>query len=144
MLASQGITTPDLYLVTLEFEKGAVATLEHCWILPESAPSMVDFKCEVVGSQGAIYLDLSHNRAIELQTKEKAGYPGVTMATSVQGKIVGFAAETFRHFIDCVIHDRQPAITGEDGLATTRVLVAIEESCSRGAPVEVSDLSTPG
>ena len=41
------------------------------------------------------------------------------------------------HFIDCVVQDRQPMVTGEDGLIAARVVEAIEESARTRKPVEV-------
>ena len=46
--------------------------------------------------------------------------------------------EENRHFIDCVKNDRQPGITGEDGLAALRVSHAILASHREGRAIKIS------
>jgi predicted dehydrogenase len=137
VLRAKGIDTPDFYLSVLEFQSGAVAVVENCWILPESHPNIVDVKSEIIGSTGAIYIDSTHHRAIQKYTAEKSTYPDVLGRVEIQGKQFGFAVEGIRHFIDCVQHRKQPLVTGEDGLRVTRILLAIQESAETGEPVAV-------
>lgn len=135
VLKSKGIDTPDFYEVILEFANGAVAVIENCWILPNSLPNIIDLKCEIVGSEGALYVDGSSHRAVERYTAGKAAFPDVLVMPDVQGKQMGFAAESIRHFIDCVAGDLTPSVTGEDGLRVTELIEAIEKSVSTGARV---------
>jgi len=135
VLKSMGIDTPDFYEVILEFANGAVAVIENCWILPNSLPNIIDLKCEIVGSEGALYVDGSSHRAIERYAGGKASFPDVLVMPDVQGRQMGFAAESIRHFIDCVVDDRQPLVSGEDGLRVTELIEAIEKSVSSGARV---------
>lgn len=137
VLRTKGIDTPDYYQVTLEFRNGATALLENGWILPNSTPNIIDLKCEIVGSKGAIYLDTSHNRTLEKYTETQATYPDFMVMPMINGEQAGFAAESIRHFIDCVLHDRRPRVTGQDGLEVTRVILAIEESVRTGLPVSL-------
>ena len=44
---------------------------------------------------------------------------------------------SIRHFVDCVVNDKEPMVTGEDGLAATRIICAIQESSRKGEPVEL-------
>jgi predicted dehydrogenase len=135
VLKSKGIDTPDFYEVILEFVNGAVAVIENCWILPNSLPNIIDLKCEIVGSEGALYVDGSSHRAVERYTEGKASFPDVLVMPDVQGKQMGFAAESIRHFIDCVADDETPSVTGEDGLRVTELIEAIERSIATGARV---------
>ena len=137
VLQARGIDTPDFYQATLEFCSGATAIIENSWILPNTTPSLVDVKCELVGSKGAIYIDATHNRALEKYTEDGGGYPDILVMPTIYGQQQGFAAESIRHFIDCIRHDRQPIVTGSDGLEVTRVICAIEESVRTRQPVEL-------
>ena len=128
VLRTRGIDTPDYYLSTLEFPSGATAMLENSWILPNSTPNLVDVKCQVIGSKGAIYIDATHNRALEKYTETEAGYPDILVMPSVYGRQQGFAAESIRHFIECVRDGKTPLVSGRDGLEVTKVICAIEES----------------
>ncbi len=135
VLKSKGIDTPDFYEVILEFANGAVAVIENCWILPNSLPNIIDLKCEIVGSEGALYVDGSSHRAVERYAGGKASFPDVLVMPDVRGKQMGFAAESIRHFIDCVAGDETPSVTGEDGLRVTELIEAIEKSIATGQRV---------
>ncbi|HOZ47305.1 MAG TPA: Gfo/Idh/MocA family oxidoreductase [Candidatus Hydrogenedentes bacterium] len=137
VLKAMGIDTPDYYQATLTFRSGVTAVLENSWIMPNTMPNIIDLKCELVGSKGALYFDGSHHRALEKYTVKDATYPDVFVMPTIYGEQKGFAAESIRHFIDCVIDDREPLVTGRDGLEVTRVIAAIEESIRTKQPVEV-------
>jgi len=137
VLKGMGIDTPDFYSSTLEFEGGAVAVMENCWVLPETLPTIVDVKAEIVGTKGAIFMDTSSHRTIQKYTQQKCSFPDVLVNYQVHGKSMGFGSECIRHFADCVAQDRAPLATGEDGLRAARIVLAIEESIRRGAPVEM-------
>lgn len=53
---------------------------------------------------------------------------GHSINTQVHGKWVGFGIEAIHHFVDCVVTDKEPQVTGEDGLEVTKVMCAIEKS----------------
>ena len=135
VLKGKGVDTPDFYQAILEFKNGGVATVENCWILPDSLPTVIDFKCQIVGSEGAVYLDLSSNGVIRQYTAEKASNPDFLGSPTIHGKHMGFALESIRHFVDCVLNDKEPIITGADGLAATRIITAMQESSKKGEPV---------
>jgi len=138
VLASRGITTPDYYQTMLEFPSGATALMENSWILPQTTPNIIDLKCEIVGDKGALYVDGSHHRMLERYTQSEASYPDTFVAPIVHGKPLGFAVESIRHFVDCVIADREPLVTGEDGLAATRVIQAMERSADSEQVVKLN------
>ena len=137
VLAKRGISTPDLFQTILEFKKGTVATLENCWILPESTPNIIDLKCEIVGTEGTVYVDGSHHRILQRYTQDEAAYPDVIVCPVIYGKPMGFAAESIRYFADCIVSDEVPIVGAEDGLRATKVLCAIERSANEGRPVEL-------
>jgi len=137
VLKSRGVDTPDFYQAILEFKNGGVATVENCWILPNSLPTIIDFKCEIVGSEGAVYMDISSHGAIQTYTVDKASNPDLLAMPVIHGKQMGFAVESIKHFVDCVVNDKELMVSGEDGLATTKIISAIIESSRKGEPVEL-------
>lgn len=136
VLAARGIPTPDFFETTIEFASGAVAFVENCWILPNTEPSVVDFKLRLVGSQGSATVDTTHNRALELYT-DRVVLPDVLGLPTIFGTPRGFAVESIKYFADCIIRDMQPMITGQDGLANTAVVCAALRSAETGQPVEL-------
>jgi predicted dehydrogenase len=55
----------------------------------------------------------------------------------IQGRYLGLAYESIRHFIDCLVSGKAPLATGEDGLQATRIVLAMEESAKAGVPVDL-------
>jgi len=137
LLRAKGIQTADFYEAILELSKGGVAVMENCWILPNKTPNLVDFRAELIGSAGALYMDLSHHRALERYTEKDAGFQDVLVMPRVQGQYVGFAYESIRHFVDCVLQGRTPLASGWDGLQATKIVLAIEKSAESGQPVNL-------
>lgn len=137
ILESRGITTPDVFVVIAEFESGALAVFEHAWILPSANPSSKDLKFELLGSEGAIYVDTSHNRTLEIVTNEVIAQPDL-LAMPYGPHLTGFVLDSIARFVDAVA-DRSPVLaTGDEGLQVTAVLCAILESIETGAPVSVA------
>ncbi len=138
-----GVDTPDLYVLTLQFERGGVAMLEHAWILSPKTPSLIDQKCEMLAERGSLYIDTSHNRWFEQYSDRSAqGYPhqpfqDLVVTPVVQGRQVGFGAESIRYFADCLWKGEQPSVTGIDGLRATEVIEAALKSVETGVPVNV-------
>jgi predicted dehydrogenase len=50
----------------------------------------------------------------------------------MHGKLVGAAKLEMEHFYECILKDRQPLVTGDDGRRSLEVLVAAERSIAEG------------
>ncbi len=137
VLRGLGVDTPDFYQSILELSNGSTAVLETCWILNERAPSVFDFKAEFVGTRGTVYVNTSDHRVIESFTEAAAALPDVLGVVDVYGHLGGFCVAAIEHFIQCLITDTEPMVTGEDGLAAARVVEAIELSATSGRAVEL-------
>jgi len=138
VLKNMGVNTPDFYQSILELSNGGTAVVENCWIIAENAPNLFEFKGEFIGSRGSTYVNTSHNYIIEKYTQQGSGLPDVLGAPDLYGKPVGFCIAAIEHFIDCVVHDKPPMVTGEDGLKTAQVLEAIEESTRTKMPISLT------
>ena len=137
VLSKMGINTPDLYAAIVEFENGTVANLESLWVLPTSHPSVYDFKMEMVGSKGSVFVDTTE-RCIELYGEKQHTRPDILGLVNLQGVNAGFMKESTAVFVDCVLQDKPVPAPGEDGLAVTKVIEAIERSCQQGKPMDVA------
>ena len=136
VLAARGIDTPDFFETTLEFADGTVAFVENCWVLPNTEPSVVDFKLRFVGTKGSATVDTTHNRTLELYA-DRVTFPDVLGLPQVFGRQEGFAVDSIKYFADCVINDEHPRITGQDGLVNTAIVCAALRSAETGQPVKV-------
>lgn len=139
ILQKLGVGTQDFHVAIAEFAHGAVVTFENAWILPRSQPIVYDFKVELLGSEGAIYLDPSHHGALEKHTGDRLAYGDITGVTPTgENRIGGFMLESIARFVDAVVYDQPVLATGHDGVAATRVLCAMSESAETGQPVEIA------
>ncbi|HZR31332.1 MAG TPA: Gfo/Idh/MocA family oxidoreductase [Terriglobales bacterium] len=143
ILKSRRINTADMYITLLDFENGATAVVENSWVLPQSSPSLIDHKCEIVGNKGVIYVDPTHGRAIAKYTEKTlsgfpdAPFPDMFITPEVQGKQMGFGVESIYHFVECIRDGKKPLTSGEDGLLNTRLILAAEESGRTGKTVRL-------
>ena len=132
VLKGMRIDTPDYYQYVIKFKNGAVATLENSWILPETLPTIVDFKAEFVFTEGCIYIDPVQHGAFKKFTKNGWEYPDILVGPSlIHGRYIGFAKESISHFVDCIAQDKKPLVTGRDGLEVTKILSAVAESAEK-------------
>ncbi|MHC4984681.1 MAG: Gfo/Idh/MocA family protein [Planctomycetota bacterium] len=138
VLKAMGVNVADLYVTTLEFDDGALAVIENSWILPQSSPALIDHRVEILGSDGAIYLNPQHAGSIAKYTaRTPAGFPDASLpdmfvTPEVHGRQVGFAVESIYHFVECVRDGRPPLANAEDGLFNTRLILAAEQSADQG------------
>ena len=135
VLKEMGIDTPDLYHGTVEFDNGAVATFESCWILPNTSPTVVDSKMEMIFTRATVSVD-AQQTMVQKATQESFTYPGTQLGV-VEGHPVGFVAESLRHFTESVLAGRDPGPSGEDGLMVLKTTAAIVESAGTGVPVQI-------
>lgn len=143
VLTSKGIDTPDFFALILQFKNGGVANLEHSWIVSPNSPSIFDLKCSLQCSEGTVCIDTSHNRTIEKYNNaigknwNNIPYQDTSLDIFIHGRQLGFATESIHHFVDCIWNDKDPLVTGVDGLRATEVIVAAEESIKTNRSVKI-------
>jgi predicted dehydrogenase len=130
----------DNALIILEFENGVTALAEESW----TKLGGMDDRAEVYGSKGVAYADLLRGNSI--QTYSAAGYD---YAVEKAGSTVGWSFAIYEeawnygfpqemaHFVDCVLHDKRPLVTGEDGRAVLEAIFAAYESAGTGRKVHL-------
>jgi predicted dehydrogenase len=128
----------DNALLILEFDGPVVALAEESW----TKLGGMDDRAEVHGEQGVAYADLLHGSSIETYSTggydyavEKAGSTvGWSFTVYEENWNYGFPQE-LAHFVDCVQHDREPRVTGEDGKAVLEAILAAYASAGSGRKV---------
>jgi predicted dehydrogenase len=138
VLAGRGLDTPDFFHSILEFRGGAVAHLDNCWILGDAMPAVIDFQVMLVGAEGTMYADCSHNLSSQKYTHETAAWPNPLVVVDSHGTLRGFATESIRYFAHCLLNGTAPLVTLEEAVHNTEVLAAIHESAQQGQPVAVA------
>ncbi len=128
----------DNAILLLEFETGVIALAEESW----TKLGGMDDRAEVYGSTGVAYADLLHGNSI--QTYSTRGYD---YAVEKSGPTTGWSFTIYEeawnygfpqeisHFVDCVLHDKVPLVTGEDGKAVLEAIFAAYESAGTGQKI---------
>ena len=139
VLKAMGIDTQDFHVAIVEFTRGAVVTLENSWILPETEPNVFNFKMELLGSDGVMYINTSDHRMVEQYTRTGLSLPDMLgmPADDSSARFSGFVLEAIARFVDAVVDDAPLLATGEEAALVTRVLAAVEQSAQTGRPVEL-------
>jgi myo-inositol 2-dehydrogenase / D-chiro-inositol 1-dehydrogenase len=128
----------DNAIIILEFENGVVALAEESW----TKLGGMDDRAEIHGSEGVAYADVLQGNSIQTYSQKGVGYAVEKAGNTVGWSYVmyeeiwnyGFPQE-FQHFVDCVLHDREPLVTGADGRAVLEILFAAYESAGSGRKV---------
>ena len=137
VLKARGIDIPDFHVATVEYAKGTVAVFEHAWILPRSQNTVKDLKLELLGSDGALYVDGSHNRTVELYTAAKGAFPDM-LVPPFGPHLTGFVLDGVVHFIEAVTQGKPVLATGREGLANTKTIAAMIEAANCGQSVTLT------
>lgn len=128
----------DNALIILEFENGVIALAEESW----TKLGGMDDRAEIHGSEGVAYADVLQGNSIQTYSTKGVGY-----AVEKAGNTVGWSytmyeeiwnygfPQEFEHFVDCVLHDKEPLVTGEDGRAVLEIVYAAYQSAGTGQKV---------
>jgi len=125
ILAARGIDTYDVVQALVEYEDGVVGTFEAGWVLPNSMPSMVDLKVDLVGDRGASFVE-TLNQTVRI-AGETYTYPGIMMV-EVGGRLQGYLIYIFDQFLDAVEGKGPNPVPLEDGVLNVATLEAIHRS----------------
>ncbi len=140
ILKGMGVDTVDEYLTTIEFRNGGVAQMENGWITPNANPCVNDIKFNVLGTKGMIAIDASNHNLIQQYTDSTVTTPDVLVQNTIFGKAKGFAFESIRGFVDCLLTGEAFPVSLYDAANTSLAILAIMESAQSRMPVEVKNL----
>lgn len=137
ILSELGVPTVDQYFTTIEFAGGGIAQMENGWITPNANPCVNDIKFNITGEKGMIAIDASNHNLIQKYTDQSVVVPDILVQNSVFGNPKGFAFESIRGFVDCILSGREFPVTMKDAANTSLAILAIMESSKTRMPVEV-------
>jgi hypothetical protein len=125
-LQGMGIPTWDYIHAMVKYDDGTDGIFESAWVLPDSLPFVVDFKYQIVGSEGTLWMDTFEQTSIKA-TPTKYSYP----------RVLGWAPAAWGAFINRVNSNDKSLDLINDGLLNTQLLVALHESLATGKIVEI-------
>jgi len=121
-LASLGVFTYDYIHAVVKYQDDTDAVFESAWVLPEGMPSSVDFKYEIIGTDGAIYID-TQDQMIHHAAPDRYNYVST----------LAWAVDRFDAFLTTLETNRIPDVPVDDGIENTRILVALHRSLETGS-----------
>lgn len=123
---------PDGGWVMSRLDSGAVAVVESIWHLPETTPFQIDARMEVIGTEGAIYINCGE-AGLEVHDHDGVRLPDTLYWPRVFGEHFGILRAELRYFANCVRQGRPPQrITPEQSRAAVAWMAAAVESAETG------------
>lgn len=117
-------------------DDGAIAVIENVWCLPENAPFAIDARMEIIGTEGAIYIDNSGSQ-YTLLTKNGLSYPQSTYWPKVHGLRRGYLKEELDYFLKCVLAGETPSvITPQESRDVVHAMLMAELSARENRLIE--------
>lgn len=136
-----GHAFPDACMAILQFESGAICSLETSWLVPDRAPANVlagswhgtiDAELEVVGTRRSARLRLLESN-LQIWTDGGTQHPEAGLWPEVYGQVAGALREEDAHFIDRVIDGAPSKVTSvDDAVEGLRIAEAIIRSAATG------------
>ncbi|MFQ6063422.1 MAG: Gfo/Idh/MocA family protein [Methanosarcinales archaeon] len=121
------IAVDDIGQVIIEFDNGVIACLSSGWANPQGYPSWLDVKFEILGSKSALTIEKPYHD-FYIFDKEK------TFIDYWYRRDIQYIVD---EFINCIMENREPAITGEDAKAALEIVLAAYESAKTGMVVKL-------
>jgi predicted dehydrogenase len=118
-------------VVNLKFDKGAIGNIES----HAQAVYGYDVRTEIVGSKGSILVGSLHRTTATLLTGEGSTRP---LADYFLTTFADAYLAEIRDFVESILQDRPPRVSGDDGLKALAIAVAAENSHLQAKPAKVA------
>jgi UDP-N-acetylglucosamine 3-dehydrogenase len=123
---------PDGGWAMARLDSGAIAVIESIWHLPEKSPYQIDARMEIIGTEGALYINCGE-AGLEIHDVTGNHLPDTLYWPNVFGQRFGILRSELRYFADCVAAGRRPdRITPQESRDAVALLAGAEESSRTG------------
>ncbi len=130
---------PDAAWAMIRLDSGAVAVVESIWHLPDTTPYQIDARMEIIGTEGAIYINCGE-AGLEIHDSSGPKMPDTMYWPRVCGERFGILRAEFRYFANCIIEGRTPdRSTPEESRLVVQLIHAAEESSRTGKVVKIGE-----
>jgi predicted dehydrogenase len=129
-----GIAVDDVGMLLLTMDNGMFASLDPSWSRPRTWPTWGGLTMEVIGDQGVVSMD-AFKQNLQIFDDRQGTY-------RLEPWSNGGDPPMIQAFIDAVAADREPDVTGNDGLKALEVALCAYESARRHEPVNCPDILT--
>lgn len=130
------IDTWDCIQASVEFENGAIAVFESCFIYPEKFPTYTDSFIQLTMEHGVIRMPRMIE-GFEMATDEAFEYPKLGISYDYDGDIQGAFVMASRHFIHCIKTGEEPETTGWQARQVSEIVEGIHRSLETGEVIKL-------
>jgi predicted dehydrogenase len=126
----------DALYAVVNFENGAIGSLDYSWAWPDGLMNGYKAILEIVGTKSGAFLDCSDQGFYAVSDDRMTG--GDThLWPEVNGRIVGDLHDEISHFVDAMLTGAPFVQDYRDAYDAIPVLDALAESARTGVPVDV-------
>ncbi|MEM2003618.1 MAG: Gfo/Idh/MocA family oxidoreductase [Candidatus Bathyarchaeia archaeon] len=118
---------PDVLFAVIKFENDVIGNLEVNWIQPNTWPYGLESRFDVSGTKGSLNVGI-HGMGLEFFTPDEVVFPDTYHWPIVNNRLIGDLKEELNSFIECIIHDKTPLVTGEEAVKSLEIALAIKKS----------------
>lgn len=126
----------DVLYALVNFDNGAIGTLDYSWAWPDGLPAGYNAAFEVIGTKDAALLDV-RDQGFQVITAEGSRGADTHLWPEIHGKITGDLRDELLHFAEAVLTDAPFVQDYREALSAIRVLDALAASIEHNAPVDV-------
>jgi len=119
----------DCATLLFEFENGVFASLDPSWSRPKSFPVWGDVTMDIIGEKGNIYID-AFSEVIDIYDDKLGRHICRGWGSNADMGLV-------KNFVDMILYDRTPFISGYDGLKAMEVALGAYESAAKKKVIQL-------
>ena len=133
----RGSNTANVYQTMLEFDNGAIATMENGWITSGAYPRQNDLAFNISGSSGTVNIGLNEYLSMETVTihDSKSDVLIKRFDCADHSNVI---SEGVNHFIDRLLSGESFLVSLADTVNVSLVVLAIMESARTGLPLNIN------
>ena len=120
----------DVVTINFRFENGAVGFIHGS----RKSAFGYDLRTEVLGTEGTVYIGYRQDPMFAIGVKQGLIYSGIKWFFK---RFYDAYVEEDKHFIDCLINDKKPLITGEDGKKAVEIAEASWKSLKENKAINL-------
>lgn len=133
------IDCEDSIAAVFNFANGAIGSLLVSWALPKNSALGIVGSAEVVGKNGAGYVDI-RDQGLQVYTENNVYFPDTLHWPEVNGQIVADLKDEVQHFVTCTLEDKSYVVSTENTIKAIQVIEGCFESIRTGQPVKIEPL----
>ncbi len=128
----------DVMFTTVTMDDGVVVAIGGGWNLPPNYPNYCATWIEITGTEGALFLDDTQRDNWLNTVQDGTRFALWTMpGEQVDHVFAGQMGPETLHFLEAVMHGREPMVSPQSARAVMECYLAADLSAERGAPVDL-------